>query len=77
MTARIESTYYVGKDQPFKTINQAVNSIAAALGTNNYVLPPDSLPDGGHVNIVLVGNGKFPPVTIPDNMTVALKYFLF
>lgn len=73
MTARIESTYYVGKDQPYKTVNQAVNSIAAALGTGNYVLPPDSLPDGGQVSIILVGNGKFPPVTIPDNMTVPLK----
>jgi hypothetical protein len=72
MPTQIENIYYVGKDMPYTTVNQAINTIASAIATDNYSFPPGTSPDGGNVNIVLVGNGTFPPITIPDNLTVPL-----
>lgn len=71
MPIQIENTYYVGKDQPYTTVNQAINTISAALG-GDYILPPGTAPDGGQINVVIKGGGKFPSFAIPDNMTQPL-----
>lgn len=73
MVVQIQNTYYVGKNQPYETINQAINSIWSALESNNYILPSTNLPDGGNINIVIKGGGKFSGFVIPNNMTVPLK----
>lgn len=72
MPAQILSSYYVGQGQPYQDVDQVLNTIANALATDDYTLPPDSLSDGGQVNIVIVGNKKLPNFTIPDNMTLPL-----
>jgi len=73
MSLLIENNYYVGKGQPYATVNQAINAIATLLQGGNYQLPSTSAPDGGNVNIVLVGNDKFSAIKIPDNLTPPIK----
>lgn len=69
MTNIIESTYYVGLGQPYNTVNQVLNTLKTYIDSGNYQLPPQSSLNDGNINIVLVGNGQFAPITIPDNLT--------
>jgi len=73
MSFQILNNYYVGKTQPFSTVNQAINLIASYINSGDYLLPPVSSPDGGNVNIVIVGGGQFPGFTIPNDTTITLK----
>lgn len=72
MPSQILSEYYVGQGQPYRDVDQVLNTLANALTTDDFILPPDSLSDGGQVNIVIVGNRKLPNFTVPDNLTVPL-----
>ena len=72
---QIKNFYYVGPGQPYKTVNKAIEEIAIALYGGNFTLPPNTLPDGGQVNIVIRGAGKHLPFSIPDNTTTILRDF--
>lgn len=72
MSTQILSNYYVGKNQPYPTINQAINVLVAAFNSGDYILPSSSF-DGGNINIIIVGGGQFPGFTIPDSTTTILK----
>lgn len=67
--ATIANKYFVGPGQPYATVTQALNAINSVLKSGDFSLPSTSLPDGGNVNIVLVGGGLYQPFVIPDNMT--------
>jgi len=73
MVVHIENAYYVGANQPYATVNQAINTIWTALTNGDYVLPPSTAPDGGNINIIIKGSGKFPGFRLPDNMTQPLR----
>ena len=69
---KILNHYYVGKNQPYETVNQVLNTIKSDVESGDYTLPDTGLPDGGDINIVLVGGGIYPPVKVPDNLTSIL-----
>lgn len=72
MTIQLQNIYYVGVNQPYSSIRQVINTIWSALESGDYQLPSTSSPDGGNINIVLVGGGQYTGFVIPDNMTVPL-----
>lgn len=72
MTIQLQNTYYVGINQPYRSIRQVINTIWSALESGDYLLPSSSAADGGNINIVLVGGGQFTGFTIPDNTTLPL-----
>jgi hypothetical protein len=70
---KILNHYYVGKGQPYETVNQVLNTIKQDIDSGDYTLPDPSLPDGGNINIVIAGGGIYPPFKIPDNLTSILS----
>lgn len=70
---KILNHYYVGKDKPYETVNQVLNTIKQDIDSGDYTLPESTLPDGGNVNIVLSGGGIYAPIKIPDNLTSVLS----
>lgn len=69
---KILNHYYVGKNHPYENVNQVLNTIKSDVESGDYTLPDSSLPDGGNINIVLVGGGIYPPIKVPNNLTSIL-----
>jgi hypothetical protein len=64
--------YFVGPNQAYATANEALNSIASALQGGDFELPPETLDDGGQVNIIFRGGGLHAPIKVPDDLTLPL-----
>ncbi|RMG74293.1 MAG: hypothetical protein D6710_01890 [Nitrospirae bacterium] len=69
MTQQLQNIYYVGEGQPYSSVNSVLSTIKSIIDSGDFSLPDDTHPDGGNVNIVIVGGGAHQPFRIPDSLT--------